>query len=438
MSEHPLTTVPFASLGLPPELLQGTKDAGFEYCTPIQAAALPHALQGHDVEGQAQTGTGKSAAFLLATMNHLMHEAPAPGHRDGDPRALIFAPTRELAVQIHKDALVLGRHTGLRIGVVFGGTGYEQQREMLQAGVDILVGTPGRAIDYLKQRIYSLKGIQVAVMDEADRMFDLGFIKDIRYVLRRMPPPEKRLNMLFSATLSMRVSELAYEHMNSPTVINANPEQVTVSNVTQVLYHVSNEDKIPLLLGVLQRIEPTRTMVFVNTKRTGEEVHAYLERNGFHVATLSGDVPQKKRLQYLSQFEKGEIPILVATDVAARGLHIPGVSHVFNFDLPQDAEDYVHRIGRTARAGASGDAVSFVCETYAFSLPDIETYIGHAIPSAPVTKELLVEVQRPQSIRRHRHESKRNGKSRDDSRAGPRRRSGRARKPHATNTSHGT
>ncbi len=402
MSKHLLTTITFASLDMAPELLQGTRDAGFEFCTPIQAAALPHALNGHDVEGQAQTGTGKSAAFLLATMNHLLKNPPRKNHKAGDPRALIFAPTRELAVQIHKDALVLGKHTDLRIGVVFGGTGYEQQREMLHAGLDILIGTPGRAIDYLKQRIYSLNGIQVAVMDEADRMFDLGFIKDIRYVLRRMPPPPERLNMLFSATLSHRVSELAYEHMNSPTVINANPEQVTVSNVSQVLYHVSNDEKIPLLIGILERIEPTRTMVFVNTKRAAEKVEAYLEGNGVHAGLLTGDVPQRKRLALLEKFTSGKLPVLVATDVASRGLHIPDVSHIVNFDLPQDAEDYVHRVGRTARAGASGDAVSFACESYVYSLMDIEAFIGAKIPTAPITEGLLAKPKPPARRERRR------------------------------------
>ncbi len=402
MSKHLLTTITFASLDMAPELLQGTRDAGFEFCTPIQAAALPHALNGHDVEGQAQTGTGKSAAFLLATMNHLLKNPPRKNHKAGDPRALIFAPTRELAVQIHKDALVLGKHTDLRIGVVFGGTGYEQQREMLHAGLDILIGTPGRAIDYLKQRIYSLNGIQVVVMDEADRMFDLGFIKDIRFVLRRMPPPPERLNMLFSATLSHRVSELAYEHMNSPTVINANPEQVTVSNVSQVLYHVSNDEKIPLLIGILERIEPTRTMVFVNTKRAAEKVEAYLEGNGVHAGLLTGDVPQRKRLALLEKFTSGKLPVLVATDVASRGLHIPDVSHIVNFDLPQDAEDYVHRVGRTARAGASGDAVSFACESYVYSLMDIEAFIGAKIPTAPITEGLLAKPKPPARRERRR------------------------------------
>ena len=402
MSENILTTVTFASLDLLPELLRGIEDAGFEFCTPIQAAALPKTLDGHDVEGQAQTGTGKSAAFLLATMNHLLRHPPRKGHKDGNPRCLIFAPTRELAVQIHRDALVLGKHTGLRIGVVFGGTGYEQQRDMLHAGLDILIGTPGRAIDYLKQRIYNLNGIQVVVMDEADRMFDLGFIKDVRYVLRRMPPPEERLNMLFSATLSLRVSELAYEHMNSPTVINANPEQVTVSNVTQVLYHVSNEEKIPLLIGILQRIEPTRTMVFVNTKRTAEKVEAYLAGNGIHAGLLTGDVPQRKRLALLEKFTRGKLPVLVATDVASRGLHIPDVSHIVNFDLPQDAEDYVHRVGRTARVGASGDAVSFACESYVYSLMDIEEFIGSKIPTVPITEGLLANPKPPARRERRR------------------------------------
>jgi ATP-dependent RNA helicase RhlB len=395
MSEHLLTDVSFSSLDLVPELLKGTQEAGFEFCTPIQAGALPKALGGHDVEGQAQTGTGKTAAFLLATMNRLLTRAPVKGHRDGDPRALIMAPTRELAVQIHKDAKVLGKYTDLRVGVVFGGTAYDQQREMLRAGLDILIGTPGRTIDYFKQHIYSLNGIQVAVIDEADRMFDLGFIRDIRYVLRRMPPPEERLNLLFSATLSMKVSELAYEHMNSPTVVNATPDQMTVSKVSHVLYHVSKEEKIPLLVGLLKGIDTTRTMVFVNTKRSAEAVEAYLEGNGLHAGMLTGDVPQRKRLALLEKFTRGEMPILVATDVASRGLHIPDVSHIVNFDLPQDAEDYVHRVGRTARAGASGDAVSFACEDYVYSLMDIEEFIGAKIPTAAVTEDLLVRLEPP-------------------------------------------
>ena len=438
MSEQHLTTTPLSSLDLPEALLKGLSEAGFAYCTPIQAQTLPLALAGSDVAGQAQTGTGKTAAYLLATMTRLLRHPPAPNRTAKQPRALILAPTRELAVQIHKDAEQLGQYTDLRLVVVYGGAGYESQRKQLEEGTDILIGTPGRLIDYFQQHIFDLKAVEVVVVDEADRMFDLGFIKDIRYLLRRLPKPEKRLSMLFSATLSFRVTELAYEHMNNPRLIQVETDKVTANQVREISYYPANEEKIPLLIGLLRAMNAVRTMVFVNTKRTGEEVHAYLERNGFHVATLSGDVPQKKRLQFLSQFERGEIPILVATDVAARGLHIPGVSHVFNFDLPQDAEDYVHRIGRTARAGASGDAISFVCETYAFSLPDIEKYIGHSIPSAAVTPELLAEVQQPQSIRRHRHEGKRSGKPQGNERGGGRRRSGRTRKSHSANPSHST
>jgi ATP-dependent RNA helicase RhlB len=433
MSEQHLTTTPLASLDLPDMLIKGIGEAGFTYCTPIQAQTLPLALAGHDVAGQAQTGTGKTAAYLLAAMARLLRHPPPPTRALRQPRVLIVAPTRELAVQIHKDAELLGRYSGLRLAVVYGGAGYDTQRKQLEDGVDILIGTPGRLIDYFHQHIFDLKAAEVVVLDEADRMFDLGFIKDIRFLLRRLPKPEKRLSMLFSATLSFRVTELAYEHMNNPRLIQVETDKLTANQVIEISYYPANEEKIPLLIGLLRAMNATRTMVFVNTKRTGEEVQAYLEHNGFHVATLSGDVPQKKRLQFLSQFEKGEIPILVATDVAARGLHIPGVSHVFNFDLPQDAEDYVHRIGRTARAGASGDAISFVCETYAFSLPDIEQYIGHAIPSAAVSPELLAEVQRPPSIRRHRPEVKRGGKGREQGRGDNRRRSSsRARKPHAS------
>ena len=402
MHERIHTDVRFATLDLEPSLLQGVEDAGFEYCTPIQAGALPIALDGRDVEGQAQTGTGKTAAFLLATMNQLLRRIPRDDHRDGNPRALIVAPTRELAVQIHRDAEILGRHAEFRMTVVFGGTGYEEQRRRLREGVDILVGTPGRLIDYFKQNIYDLRGIQVAVIDEADRMFDLGFIRDVRYLLRRMPRAEERLNLLFSATLSHRVSELAYEHMNAPTVVNANPERVTVSRVSHKLFHVSKEEKIPLLFGLLQDREVTRTLVFTNTKRSAERVESYLESNGIRAGMLTGDVPQKKRLALLEDFKRGALPILVATDVAARGLHIPNVSHVFNFDLPQDGEDYVHRVGRTARVGAEGDAVSFACEEFVYSLGAIEEYIGEKISTFAVSDDLLVHPIPPRRGARRR------------------------------------
>jgi ATP-dependent RNA helicase RhlB len=379
----------FDSLGLVQPVLQGIRDAGFTQCTPIQAQTLPIALSGRDVAGQAQTGTGKTAAFLVALYHNLLtHPAPASRNRTSI-RALIVAPTRELAVQIHHDAETLGRHTGLAHAVVYGGIDYEKQRRQLEDGIDVLIGTPGRLIDYYKQHVFDLKHAQVLVLDEADRMFDLGFIADIRYILRRLPQPQRRQSMLFSATLSYRVLELAYEHMNNPELVRIEPDKMTVDQVRQVMYYPSMEEKVPLLVGLLRQSEARRTMIFVNTKRMAERLESTLKANGFHAQALSGDVPQAKRLRFLRDFHNGDLAVLIATDVASRGLHIPDVSHVFNFDLPQDAADYVHRIGRTARAGAEGDAISFACEEFAVSLPDIEGYLGHKIPSSPIGPDLL-------------------------------------------------
>jgi ATP-dependent RNA helicase RhlB len=413
MSDTHLSSTTFASLELPPELLQSIDETGFSYCTPIQAETLPVALSGQDVAGQAQTGTGKTAAFLIATYAHLMKYPPGEQRRPNQPRALILAPTRELAIQIHKDAESLGKHTNFKLGLVYGGTGYESQRQTLEDGVDILIGTPGRIIDYFKQHIFDLKALQVLVLDEADRMFDLGFIKDIRYLLRRMPTPDKRLSMLFSATLSYRVQELAYEHMNNPQKIEVAPEQVTAKQITEVAYYPSNEEKIPFLLGILQSSGFTRAVIFINTKRVAEKLDAYLRGNGYQAALLTGDVPQKKRQRLLNEFTEGKLNILVATDVAARGLHIPEVSHVINFDLPQDAEDYVHRIGRTARAGASGTAISFACEEYVFSLPEIEEYIGHRIPTESVDPALLITPKPPIWLERKKHSGKKKSSARN-------------------------
>ncbi len=392
MSDKHLTDIQFDSFDLDEPVLKGIQEAGFTYCTPIQAETLPIALAGRDLAGQAQTGTGKTAAFLVATLHHLLRHPASEARRPNQPRALILAPTRELAVQIHNDAQALTKHTDFTTAVVFGGTGYDKQRKQLEEGVDILIGTPGRLIDYYKQHVYDLKAIQVLVLDEADRMFDLGFIKDIRYMMRRCPPPQERLGMLFSATLSYRVKELAYEHMNNPQSVEVAPEQVTAEKITETCYMTANEEKIPLLIGLVKGMQEARIIVFVNTKRTADRVWGYLEGNGVDTAVLSGDVPQKKRLSLLKRFVEGDLRVLVATDVAARGLHIPDVTHVINYDLPEDAEDYVHRIGRTARAGASGDAISFACETYAFSLPDIEAYVGHAVPTQTVDPSLLAEV----------------------------------------------
>ena len=379
----------FDSLGLDPRVMQGIRDAGFTTTTPIQAQTLPVALQSHDVAGQAQTGTGKTAAFLVAMYQALLTRPASPGSAPTSVRALILAPTRELAVQIHHDAEILGRHTGLRNAVVYGGVDYEKQRRQFADGVDVLIGTPGRLIDYFKQHVFDLKHAQVLVLDEADRMFDLGFIADIRYILRRLPPPERRQSMLFSATLSYRVLELAYEHMNNPELVRIEPDKRTADRVRQTIYFPAMEEKTALLIGLLRSSEARRTLVFVNTKRVAERLESALRANGFHAQAISGDVPQQKRLRFLRDFHNGDLAVLIATDVASRGLHIPDVSHVFNYDLPQDAADYVHRIGRTARAGAEGDAISFGCEEYAVSLPEIEDYLGHKIPTAAVSAELL-------------------------------------------------
>ena len=400
MQTDHLTHVTFASLGLSAALRESLEDMGFVHCTPIQAATLPLALQGQDIAGQAQTGTGKTAAYLLAALHYLM-ETPVAAAARG-PWAMVIAPTRELAVQLHRDAELLGRYTGLKFAVVYGGTGYEQQRRQLEAGADVIIGTPGRLIDYYKQGVYPLKAIEVVILDEADRMFDLGFITDIRYLLRRMPPPGQRINMLFSATLSNRVMELAYEHMNDPQVVRIEAEHVTADRVRQTLYHVSANDKIRLLLGIFAQQTPKRTMIFVNTKRAAERVTGYLLGNGYQAGVLSGDIPQNKRLRLLESFQNGKLPILVATDVAARGLHIPDVTHVINFDLPQDCEDYVHRIGRTARIGASGDAISFACEEFVYSLPEIEEFIGQKLDVQPITEELLPDYKPPRRMERHR------------------------------------
>ncbi|MFC3658025.1 ATP-dependent RNA helicase RhlB [Xanthomonas hyacinthi] len=395
MSDKPLTDVTFSAFELQPALLAGLEGAGFTRCTPIQALTLPVALPGRDVAGQAQTGTGKTLAFLVTVMNRLLSRPALADRKPEDPRALILAPTRELAIQIHKDAVKFGADLGLRFALVYGGVDYDKQRELLQQGVDVIIATPGRLIDYVKQhKVVSLHACEICVLDEADRMFDLGFIKDIRFLLRRMPERGTRQTLLFSATLSHRVLELAYEHMNEPEKLVVETETITAARVRQRIYFPSDEEKLTLLLGLLSRSEGARTMVFVNTKAFVERVARSLERHGYRVGVLSGDVPQKKRETLLNRFQKGQLEILVATDVAARGLHIDGVKYVYNYDLPFDAEDYVHRIGRTARLGEEGDAISFACERYAMSLPDIEAYIEQKIPVEPVTAELLVALPR--------------------------------------------
>jgi ATP-dependent RNA helicase RhlB len=388
--------VRFEELDIPVKVLQGIRAAGFTECTPVQTLTLPKALQGRDIAAQAQTGTGKTAAFLIALFSRML-AMRSPG-RSPSPRALIIAPTRELAIQIDAEAKLLGGPAGFRIFPVYGGIDYLKQRVEISKNLDVLIGTPGRLIDYLKQKAYSLRNTQFLVIDEADRLFDMGFISDLRYLLRRMSPYNRRQSMLFSATLSNRVLELCYEHMNNPERISVTPEKVTVEQIEQEIYHVGASEKFGVLLGILRRESGGRYLIFCNTRAAADKLEIILNGNGYSAAAITGDLDQKKRLKVLSLFRDGTLPILVATDVASRGLHIEGVTHVINYDLPQDPEDYVHRIGRTARAGAGGRAISLACEAYVHSLPDIEELIRQKIPVMPLTDEMIVTGYRKRPV----------------------------------------
>ncbi len=414
-------TILFNQLDIPYEVRQGIEHAGFSLCTPVQAEVIPRAVRGEDVAAQSQTGTGKTAAFLISLFTRMVRNPMADA--GNSPQALIVAPTRELADQIYHEALRLGKFTGFRSLAVYGGIDYEKQRTALAAGVDVLIGTPGRLIDYYKQHVYSLKKTRFLVIDEADRMFDMGFIDDLRYLLRKLPDFSKRQSMLFSATLSYRVMELAYEFMNLPEKISVTPEKITVDRVEQVLYHVGKQEKVPLLLGILKQESPQRALVFVNTRRAADMVVERLNRNNWKAAAITGDILQRKRLRLLEEFKTGELPILVATDVASRGIDVKDVTHVINFDLPQDAEDYVHRIGRTGRAGATGKAVSLACEEYVYSLEAIEKYIGQKVPVAWAEDDMYIK-----EIRRTAEERQRADLSRQQDRVPPRP-PGRGRRP---------
>lgn len=391
-------------LPIPPPVLEGIQKLGFKVCTPIQEETLPLTLAGKDVAGQAQTGTGKTGAFLIALFSRLLNAAPPPRSKISSPRAIVIAPTRELVVQIMEEAKALGVGTPFKILAVYGGVDYQKQRLDLSEGVDLLIGTPGRLIDYFKQKVYTLKQAEIMVIDEADRMFDMGFIADLRFLMRRLPPYNRRQSMLFSATLTHRVMEMAYEHMNNPVKIEVTPEQVTAEKVEQVLFHVGRSVKFSLLLGLLKKEEWERVLIFVNTKHQGETLSERLVAQGYEAKAITGDLPQKQRMRALERFKAREVSILVATDVASRGLHIEGVDLVFNYDLPQDREAYVHRIGRTARAGAKGKAICLADEEYVMGLEEIEAYIGHKIPVEWAEDDLFV---RPKPVRRQRKSSRR-------------------------------
>ena len=393
MKKNYLTEKKFDDFELDERLKSGLNDAGFEFCTPIQEATLPLALEGKDVAGQAQTGTGKTIAFLLACSDCLLRQQVDPDRGTRDILALALAPTRELAIQIHQDAEILLKHTGLRIGLIYGGTKYDSQKAQLESGVDLLIGTPGRLIDLFNQRLFSLRRARVLVIDEADRMFDMGFIQDIRFLIRRMPPAANRLNLLYSATLSYRVMELAYEHMNDPCEIKTDDQVQVASGVREQCYCPATEEKPVLLMNMLKRLAPTRALVFANTRVTVDKISRLFQQHQIPHGILAGHVSQIGREKELKRFKQGKTRILVATDVAARGLHISEVSHVFNYDLPQDPESYIHRVGRTARAGFEGMAISFLCDKYAFAIEDIETLVDHELPKHEIDPWMLESIE---------------------------------------------
>ena len=411
--EHLLELLIFESLPLPEQVLQGVRDAKFTTCTPIQSKSLPITLGKKDLAGQAQTGTGKTAAFLITVFTRLLESTPPSAAKGkAGPRALIIAPTRELARQIEKDALLLGKHCQFRTVCVIGGVDYDKQRNQIKAGVDILIATPGRLIDFYKQKFFSLKRVEVLVVDEADRMFDMGFIADLRYLFRACPPYDKRQSMLFSATLNHRVMELCYEHMNNPVRVAIEPEKAVVEAITQILYHVGQHEKFNLLLGLMKQEAGEKVLIFSNTKVECEILEWKLNHNGFNAGQISGDLHQRARIKVLEKFQEGELDILIATDVASRGLHIDNITHVINYDLPQDAEDYVHRIGRTARAGNKGTAITLCCEDFAQHLDRVEDYLKNKIPVLWPEEELFLEEREGKPPRRKRrgppHKSKLN------------------------------
>ncbi len=379
----------FAEFGLHTELLHALADLNFKYCTPIQAQSLEPALAGHDVTGQAQTGTGKTAVFLITIIERCL-KIPRPNPAPGTPRALILAPTRELAIQIGRDADALTYHTSLHSLVVFGGLDYARQRTQLEKHpVDILIATPGRLLDFMGQGKIHLGQTEILILDEADRMLDMGFIPDVRRIIRALPPREKRQSFLFSATLTPEVHRLAQNWLREPVRVEIEPEKMTVDTIEQKVFLVSSRQKGLLLRNLLKTLKPTRALIFANRRDTCRHVSEGLARNGMPCAMLSGEVSQGERLRILESFRKGDTPILVATDVAGRGLHVEGVTHVFNYDIPYEPEDYVHRIGRTGRAGATGLAITLACENESFTLPEIEKKLGHSLSCEVPSEELM-------------------------------------------------
>ncbi len=390
----------FTDLKLPRAVLHAVADLGFQYCTPIQQRVLKFTMAGHDAIGRAQTGTGKTAAFLLTILTDLLKTPPDAERYTGEPRALILAPTRELAMQIAKDAQALCKYTDLKVVTVLGGMDYDKQRRQLtEEFVDIVVATPGRLLDFAgKQDIY-LDRVETLVIDEADRMLDMGFIPDVKRIVRMTPPKVSRQTLLFSATFTRDVLNLAEQWTYRAVKVEIEPETVTTDTVEQLVYIVSAEEKYKLLYNLITQQQLERVMVFANRRDQTRRLTDMLREHRISCAMLSGEVPQEKRIKTLENFREGKLQVLVATDVAGRGIHIDGVSHVINFTLPEQTDDYVHRIGRTGRAGASGTSISFACEDDAFMIPALEEAIGRKLPSLHPAEELLAPIPGGKSMR---------------------------------------
>jgi len=382
----------FHDFGLENDLMHAIADLGFEYCSPIQAQSLPLALQGKDVVGKAQTGTGKTAAFLTAVIDDLLKHPIEEQRYAGEARALVIAPTRELVMQIADDAKLLCKYTDLQIHTLVGGMDYgKQQRRLHDSLVDILVATPGRLLDFCRQRDVFLDQLEILVIDEADRMLDMGFIPQVRQIVRQTPKREDRQTLFFSATFTEEVERLVEQWTHEPTTIEIQPESVATDTVEQHVYLAATEEKYPMLYNLIQQDDVESLIVFANRRDQCRDLHEKLRRHDIKVGLLSGEIPQNKRVSTLNAFKEGDLKVLVATDVAGRGIHISGISHVVNFTLPEEPEDYVHRIGRTGRAGKHGTSVSFACEDDAMLLPPIEELLGESIKCEQPPEELLAE-----------------------------------------------
>jgi len=402
----------FHDFDLPSELMHAVSDLGFKYCSPIQALSLEHALAGKNVAGKAQTGTGKTAAFLVAILTRYLRTPEARHEKGGAPRALVIAPTRELVIQICKDAANIGKYCALRSLAVYGGMDYERQkREVSDSPVDLLVATPGRLLDFVRSRVIDLSKVDTLVIDEADRMLDMGFIPDVRSIINRLPPKEKRCTMLYSATLDDEVMRLASQWMEAPVKVEVESEHVTTKTVKQIVYVVTANEKFTVLYNQIQQYPDSRMLVFCNRRNTTEDVADSLSRRGIRCEMLSGDVNQNRRLRVLEDFREGKVRIVVATDVAGRGIHVDDIGFVINFDFPYEPEDYVHRIGRTGRAGHTGTAISFADEDESFIIPDIEKFIGEELKCTvlqgddPLLTKLPPKPQGHGHVRREREEA---------------------------------